>query len=102
MANYTNPKLRESIKDRIMASSKGGKPNEWSARKAQLVAMEYKKAGGGYTGGKTKKLIAQTYYKIKELKTLYPLAEEGGIRVKARVEYIKYRIELLRATIECD
>ena len=55
MANYTNPKLRESIKNRIMASSKGGKPGQWSARKAQLVAMEYKKAGGGYTGGKTKK-----------------------------------------------
>ena len=55
MANYTNPKLRESIKDRIMASDKGGKAHEWSARKAQLVALEYKKAGGGYTGGKTKK-----------------------------------------------
>ncbi len=55
MANYTNPKLRESIKNRIMASDKGGKPGQWSARKAQLVALEYKKAGGGYTGGKTKK-----------------------------------------------
>jgi len=55
MANYTNPKLRESIKDRIMASDKGGKPGQWSARKAQLVALEYKKAGGSYTGGKTKK-----------------------------------------------
>ena len=55
MANYTNPKLRESIKDRIMAGDKGGKPGQWSARKAQLVALEYKKAGGGYTGGKTKK-----------------------------------------------
>jgi hypothetical protein len=55
MANYTNPKLRESIKDRIMASDKGGKPGQWSARKAQLVALEYKKAGGSYIGGKTKK-----------------------------------------------
>lgn len=38
-----------------MASSKGGKPGQWSARKAQLVAQEYKKAGGGYSGSKTSK-----------------------------------------------
>jgi len=55
MGNYTKPKLRESIKNRVMASGKGDKPHQWSARKAQLVAMEYKKAGGGYTGSKTKK-----------------------------------------------
>jgi len=55
MANYTNPKLRESIKERVMSSNKGDKPGQWSARKAQMVALEYKKAGGGYTGGKTKK-----------------------------------------------
>ena len=35
-----------------MASSKGGDAGEWSARKAQLLATEYKKAGGGYTGPK--------------------------------------------------
>ena len=52
---YTKPALRESIKKKIMASSKGGKPGQWSARKAQLVAQEYKKAGGGYSGSKTSK-----------------------------------------------
>lgn len=52
---YTKPELRERIKDRIMAGSKGGKPGQWSARKAQLVAQEYKEAGGGYRGGKGKK-----------------------------------------------
>ena len=36
-----------------MAGSKGGKPGQWSARKAQLLASEYKKAGGGYSGAKT-------------------------------------------------
>lgn len=51
---YTNASMRERIKDRIMAGSKGGKPGQWSARKAQLLALEYKKAGGGYKGGKTK------------------------------------------------
>lgn len=53
--SYTNPGLRESIKSRILAGSKGGRPGQWSARKAQLVAQAYKKAGGGYTGSKTKK-----------------------------------------------
>jgi hypothetical protein len=52
---YTKPELRERIKNRVMASSKGGKPGQWSARKAQLVAQEYKKAGGGYSGSKTSK-----------------------------------------------
>ena len=52
---YSKPELRENIKDRVMAGSKGGKPGQWSARKAQLVAQEYEKAGGGYRGGKGKK-----------------------------------------------
>ncbi len=51
---YTKSALRERIKNRIMAGSKGGNPGQWSARKAQLLAQEYKKAGGGYTGSKTK------------------------------------------------
>jgi hypothetical protein len=50
---YTKPEMRERIKDRIMAGSKGGKPGQWSARKAQLLAQEYKKKGGGYSGEKT-------------------------------------------------
>ena len=52
---YTNPELRNRIKNRIMASSKGGKPGQWSARKAQLVALEYKKSGGSYSGSKSSK-----------------------------------------------
>jgi len=52
---YTNPAKREALKKKIMASSKGGKPGQWSARKAQLLAQEYKKSGGGYTGPKTSK-----------------------------------------------
>ena len=54
-SKYTKPGLRESIKKRIMAGSKGGKPGQWSARKAQMVAAEYKKKGGGYKGGEGKK-----------------------------------------------
>lgn len=51
---YTKPELRERIKNRVMSGSKGGKPGQWSARKAQLVAQKYEAAGGGYTGSKTK------------------------------------------------
>ena len=54
-SKYTKPGLRERIKDRIMAGSKGGKPGQWSARKAQMDAAAYKKAGGEYKGGKGKK-----------------------------------------------
>ena len=46
--NYTKPTLREKIFKRIKAGTKGGKAGQWSARKAQLLASEYKKAGGGY------------------------------------------------------
>lgn len=55
MSKYTKPALREKIKNRIMAGSKGGKPGQWSARKSQLLVKEYEKAGGGYKGGKSKK-----------------------------------------------
>jgi hypothetical protein len=46
--NYTKPGLREKIFKEIKAGTKGGDPGEWSARKAQLLASEYKKRGGGY------------------------------------------------------
>ena len=54
-SRYTKPEMRERIKDRIMAGSKGGKPGQWSARKAQMLAKAYKEKGGGYKGGKSKK-----------------------------------------------
>ena len=46
--NYTKPEMRKRLFKKIKASSKGGDPGEWSARKAQLLAVQYKKAGGGY------------------------------------------------------
>ena len=53
MSKYTKPALRTRLKNKIMAGSKGGKKGEWSARKAQMLASAYKKAGGGYKGGKS-------------------------------------------------
>lgn len=46
--NYTKPAMRKRLFEKIKAGSKGGKPGQWSARKAQLLAREYKKKGGGY------------------------------------------------------
>tara|TARA_Y100000401_G_scaffold58754_1_gene46559 strand:+ start:1570 stop:1749 length:180 start_codon:yes stop_codon:yes gene_type:complete len=46
--NYTKPGMRKALFKKIMAGSKGGKPGQWSARKAQMLAREYKKRGGGY------------------------------------------------------
>ena len=46
--NYTEPGKRKSLFNKIKAGGKGGDPNEWSARKAQMLAREYKRAGGGY------------------------------------------------------
>jgi len=47
--NYTKPELRKRLFKKIKAGTKGGDSGEWSARKAQYLASEYKKAGGGYT-----------------------------------------------------
>ena len=46
--NYTQPGMRKALFNKIKAGSKGGNPGQWSARKAQLLAVQYKKAGGGY------------------------------------------------------
>jgi hypothetical protein len=49
---YTDPALHARIKERIHASDRGGRPGQWSARKAQLVAQEYEREGGGFVGAK--------------------------------------------------
>ena len=46
--NYTNPTMRKNLFSRIKAGSSGGKPGQWSARKAQMLAKQYKAKGGGY------------------------------------------------------
>jgi hypothetical protein len=45
---YTKPALRKRLFENIKSGSKGGRAGQWSARKAQRLAVEYKKAGGGY------------------------------------------------------
>ena len=51
---YTKPELREKLKEKIKSEDKGGRPGQWSARKAQLLAQEYKHEGGGYKKPATK------------------------------------------------
>ena len=46
--DYTDPELRERLKEEIKAGDRGGRPGQWSARKSQLLTSEYEKAGGGY------------------------------------------------------
>ena len=46
--NYTKPAMRKRLFNKIIAGGKGGAPGQSSARKAQMLARQYKAAGGGY------------------------------------------------------
>lgn len=46
--NYTEPEMRKRLFNKIKAGTRGGNAGQWSARKAQLLAREYKSNGGGY------------------------------------------------------
>jgi|TARA_Y100001973_G_scaffold33807_1_gene50924 hypothetical protein len=46
--NYTKPTMRKRLFQKIKAGSKGGRAGQWSARKAQMLARQYKAKGGGY------------------------------------------------------
>ena len=46
--NYTKPTMRKALFNKIKAGGKGGKPGQWSARKAQMLAKQYKAKGGGW------------------------------------------------------
>lgn len=52
MARTDEPKWKRIVAS-VKAGGKGGKPGQWSARKAQLATQRYKKSGGGYRGPKT-------------------------------------------------
>jgi hypothetical protein len=53
VAKKTNPSKWKAVVAKVKASTKGGDPGEWSARKAQLAVQEYKASGGGYVGKKS-------------------------------------------------
>jgi hypothetical protein len=45
---YTKPGMRKALFEDIKAGGKGGRPGQWSARKAQMLAQQYKAKGGSY------------------------------------------------------
>ncbi len=49
-AKRSDPELWEAVKAEVTRGAKGGRPGEWSARKAQLAAHLYKARGGRYDG----------------------------------------------------
>jgi hypothetical protein len=53
-AKKSNPAKWKRIVAAVKAGSKGGRPGQWSARKAQIAVARYKKSGGGYKGKKKK------------------------------------------------
>lgn len=47
--NYTKPGMRKALFNKIKNSAtQGTAAGQWSARKAQLLAKQYKAKGGGY------------------------------------------------------
>jgi len=47
--NYTKPKMRKALFRKIKAAAvQGTAAGQWSARKAQMLAKQYKAKGGGY------------------------------------------------------
>ncbi len=64
---YTQPKLREQLKEKIKKEDKGGNAGKWSARKSQILTKEYEAEGGKYKhpGKKTKSQKNLTNWQTK-------------------------------------
>lgn len=77
-AKKSNPALWKRIVASVKASSKGGNPGQWSARKAQLATLKYKQAGGGYSGKKSASNSLSKWTKQKwRTKSGKPSSETG-------------------------
>ena len=74
---YTDPELRERIKEEIKQSDKGGKKGQWSARKSQLLTQEYEKRGGDYKGEKDESQKNLEKWTDEQWQT-----QEGGTRAR--------------------
>lgn len=81
---YSDPELRQRLKNKIEAEERGGRAGEWSARKSQLLAQEYKKAGGKYKGPKTDEAKALDTWTKQEWTTIdgKPALEPGSGRMR--------------------
>lgn len=101
-ATRTNQALWEKIVKKVKLGTKGGKANQWSARKAQLAVAMYKEQGGGYKGkkspsnslvkwtkqnwttksGKPSKVTGERYLPLKAINALTPSEYAQTTRVK--------------------
>lgn len=95
---YSNPELREKLKRRILAGGKGGKPGQWSARKAQMLASEYKKSGGKYRTKPTAKQKSLKRWTKQEWTTPSGKPSVQGPKATGEVYAPKRAIERLRST----
>jgi len=95
---YSNPGLRERIKDRIMAGGKGGAPGQWSARKAQMVAQAYKAQGGSYKGGPSKGQSSLKRWTKQDWKTPSGKPSTQGPKATGEVYAPRKAIEKLRSS----
>jgi hypothetical protein len=84
-SRYTRPALRERLKKRLMAGTRGGRAGQWSARKAQLLAAEYVKAGGGYRGRKATSQKSLTTWTREAWQT-----STGGTRARRGATTARY------------
>src|SRR3712207_7491611 len=82
---YTDPELRERIKEEIKESDKGSRPGQWSARKSQLLTQEYEKRGGGYKGEKDASQKNLEKWTEEEWQT-----QEGDARARSGDETARY------------
>jgi len=82
---YTDPELREEIKDEIKQSDKGGRPGQWNARKSQLLTQEYEKRGGGYKGDKDESQKNLEKWTEEEWQT-----QDGASRARSGDETARY------------
>jgi hypothetical protein len=76
-AKKKNPSLWKSIVARVKAGSKGGDPQTWSGRKAQLAVSLYKKAGGTYEGPKRSTSLSKWTRQNWRTKSGKPSSETG-------------------------
>ena len=89
--NYTKPEMRKRLFNRIKAGSKGGRPGQWSARKAQMLAAAYKKAGGGYRSQEVDMHVKRVKKVIKGLKKASKLHSKQAKSLGTLVKNKKFR-----------
>ncbi len=82
---YTDPELRERVREEIKQSSKSGKPGQWSARKSQLLTQEYEEQGVGYKGQKDEDQRDLERWTEEGWQT-----QEGGTRARDSDETTRY------------